>query len=222
MQISPHRVFCCPVPVNESNFKLAACPVTVNESDFELSSFPVLVNELHFELFACPVLIREFAYRLSARSVATRENIDGLPIFPALVLESVHALSVSFASVFPMSQSRFWSAVESRTGALLLLYLLPLGGFLPCLLRTGGLLLCLLRRGGLLPNTFCWVLQIIDKRVSIQFGSRPPRFMGVFSTKEASQQVLVMEQEVKALLEKRAIEYVRTPTGKPGFTAGIS
>ncbi len=107
MQISPHRVFCCPVPVNESNFKLAACPVTVNESDFELSSFPVLVNELHFELFACPVLIREFAYRLSARSVATRENIDGLPIFPALVLESVHALSVSFASVFPMSQSRF-------------------------------------------------------------------------------------------------------------------
>ncbi len=105
MQISPHRVFCCPVPVNESNFKLAACPVTVNESDFELSSFPVLVNELHFELFACPVLIREFAYRLSARSVATRENIDGLPIFPALVLESVHALSVSFASVFPMSQS---------------------------------------------------------------------------------------------------------------------
>ncbi len=46
--------------------------------------------------------------------------------------------------------------------------------------------------------------------------------MGVFSTKEASQQVLVMEQEVKALLEKRAIEYVPTPTGNPGFTAGIS
>ncbi len=44
------------------------------------------------------------------------------------------------------------------------------------------------------------------KRVSIQFGSRPPRFMGVFSTEVAPQQVLVKEQEVKALLEKGAIE----------------
>ncbi len=46
------------------------------------------------------------------------------------------------------------------------------------------------------------------KRVSILFGFRLPRFMGVFSTEEAPQQVLVMEQEVKALLEKGAIEYV--------------
>ncbi len=46
------------------------------------------------------------------------------------------------------------------------------------------------------------------KRVSIQFGSRPPRFMGVFSPEVAPRQVLVMEQEVKALLEKGAIEYV--------------
>ncbi len=42
----------------------------------------------------------------------------------------------------------------------------------------------------------------------MQFGSRPPRFMGVFLTEVALQQVLVMEQEVKALLEKGAIEYV--------------
>ncbi len=46
------------------------------------------------------------------------------------------------------------------------------------------------------------------KRVSIQFGSRPPRFMGVFSIEVAPQQALLMEQEVKALLEKGAIEYV--------------
>ncbi len=57
-------------------------------------------------------------------------------------------------------------------------------------------------------NISHWVLQTI-KRVSIQFRSRPPRFMGVFSTRcPPPQQVLVMEQEVKALLEKGAIEYV--------------
>ncbi len=50
----------------------------------------------------------------------------------------------------------------------------------------------------LLPNISCWVLQTIEKRVSIQFGSRPPRFMGVLEV--APQQVLVMEPEVKALL----------------------
>ncbi len=46
------------------------------------------------------------------------------------------------------------------------------------------------------------------KMVSIQFGSCPPRFIEVFSTEVAPQQVLVMEQEVKTLLEKGAIEYV--------------
>ncbi len=51
----------------------------------------------------------------------------------------------------------------------------------------------------LLPNISCW---------DLQFGSRLPRFMGVFSTEVAPQQVLVMEQEVKALLVKGAIEYV--------------
>ncbi len=49
----------------------------------------------------------------------------------------------------------------------------------------------------LLPNISRWVLQIIEKG-----------FMGVFVTKVAPQQVLVMEQEVKPLLEKGAIEYV--------------
>ncbi len=53
--------------------------------------------------------------------------------------------------------------------------------------------------------------------VSIQFGSRPPRFMWAFSTEKAPQQVLVMEQEVKALLEKRAIEYVPHSNRETGF-----
>ncbi len=44
-----------------------------------------------------------------------------------------------------------------------------------------------------------WVLQTIEKWNQIQ-----------------------LEQEVKALLEKGAIQYVLTPTGKPGFTAGTS
>ncbi len=60
----------------------------------------------------------------------------------------------------------------------------------------------------LLPNISHWVLQTIEKGYQIQFGSRPPRFMGVLSTEVAPQQVLVMEQEIKALLEKGAIEYV--------------
>ncbi len=60
----------------------------------------------------------------------------------------------------------------------------------------------------LLPNISHWVLQTIEKRYQIQFGSRPPRFMGLFSTEVAPQRVLVMEQEVKALLEKGDIEYV--------------
>ncbi len=60
----------------------------------------------------------------------------------------------------------------------------------------------------LLSNISRWVLQTIEKGYQIQFGSRPPRFMRGLSTKVAPQQVLVMEQEVKSLLEKGAIEYV--------------
>ncbi len=49
----------------------------------------------------------------------------------------------------------------------------------------------------LLPNISCWVLQTIEKGYQIQFGSRPPRFMGVFSTEVAPQQVLVMDKKWK-------------------------
>ncbi len=41
--------------------------------------------------------------------------------------------------------------------------------------------------------------------------------MGVLSTEVAPQQVLVMEQEVKALLEKGAIEYVPHSNRETGF-----
>ncbi len=69
----------------------------------------------------------------------------------------------------------------------------------------------------LLPNISCWVLQTIEQGYKIQFGSCPPRFMGVLSTEEAQQQVLVMEQEVKALLDKGAIEYVPHSNRETGF-----
>lgn len=59
-----------------------------------------------------------------------------------------------------------------------------------------------------LTNVSRWVLQTIEKGYQIQFGSRPPTFMGVLSTVVGPEQVLVMEQEVKTLLEKGAIEYV--------------
>ncbi len=88
--------------INKPDFELLVSPVTVTESDFKLSSCPVPVNEFNFELSACPVLIREFACGLSDRSVVTRGNIDGLPMFPASVLESVHVLCFS---VFPRSLS---------------------------------------------------------------------------------------------------------------------
>ncbi len=41
--------------------------------------------------------------------------------------------------------------------------------------------------------------------------------MGVLSTEVAPQQVLVMEQEVKALLEKGTIEYVPHSNRETGF-----
>ncbi len=69
----------------------------------------------------------------------------------------------------------------------------------------------------LLPNISHWVLQTIEKGYQIQFGCRPPRFMGVLSTEVAPQQVLVMEQEIKALLEKGAIEYVPHSNRETGF-----
>ncbi len=69
----------------------------------------------------------------------------------------------------------------------------------------------------LLPNISHWVLQTIRKGYQIQFGSRPPRFMGVLSTEVAPQQVLAMEQEIKALLKKEAIEYVPHSNRETGF-----
>ncbi len=69
----------------------------------------------------------------------------------------------------------------------------------------------------LLPNISHWVLQTIRKGYQIQFGSRPSRFMGVLSTEVALQQVLALEQEIKALLEKEAIEYVPHSNRETGF-----
>ncbi len=68
-----------------------------------------------------------------------------------------------------------------------------------------------------LPNISRWGQQTIEKGYQIQFRSRPPRFMGVLSTEVAPQQVLVMEQEVKALLEKGTIEYVPHSNRETGF-----
>ncbi len=74
----------------------------------------------------------------------------------------------------------------------------------------------------LLPNISHWVLQTIRKGYQIQFGSRPPRFIGVLSTEVAPQQVLAMEQEIKALLEKEAIEYVPHSNRETGWTCDCS
>ncbi len=53
-----------------------------------------------------------------------------------------------------------------------------------------------------------WVLQTVEKGYRIQFAFPPPRFSGVTPTLVGPEQALVMEQEVKALLRKEAIEVV--------------
>ncbi|XP_048030341.1 uncharacterized protein LOC125257733 [Megalobrama amblycephala] len=69
----------------------------------------------------------------------------------------------------------------------------------------------------LLPNISQWVLRTVEKGYAIQFGSRPPRFAGVLPTVVGPEQALVMEQEVKTLLEKGAIEHVLPPDRESGF-----
>ncbi len=55
------------------------------------------------------------------------------------------------------------------------------------------------------------------KRVSNTVQVSPSQVLGVLSTEVAPQQVLVMEKEVKALLEKGAIEYVPHSNRETGF-----
>ncbi|XP_048024136.1 LOW QUALITY PROTEIN: uncharacterized protein LOC125253920 [Megalobrama amblycephala] len=69
----------------------------------------------------------------------------------------------------------------------------------------------------LLPNISQWVLRTVEKGYAIQFGSRPPRFAGVLPTVVGPEQALVMEQEVKTLLEKEAIEHVLPLDRENGF-----
>lgn len=57
----------------------------------------------------------------------------------------------------------------------------------------------------LLPNVSQWVPQIIEKGYRIQFDSHPPRFNGILPTVVGPKQALIMEQEVIALLGKKAI-----------------
>ncbi len=60
----------------------------------------------------------------------------------------------------------------------------------------------------LLRNVSQWVLHTVERRYTIQFGSCPPLFNGVFPTLVGPKQALVMEQEVETLLRKEAIEVV--------------
>ena len=69
----------------------------------------------------------------------------------------------------------------------------------------------------LLPNVSQWVLHTVEKGYRIQFGSAPPMFNGVTPTIVGPEQGLVMEQEVKALLEKEAIEVVPPQDRESGF-----
>ncbi len=69
----------------------------------------------------------------------------------------------------------------------------------------------------LLPNVSQWVLQTVEKGYRIQFAFPPLRFSGVTPTLVGPEQALVMEQEVKALLRKEAIEVVHPHERESGF-----
>jgi len=68
-----------------------------------------------------------------------------------------------------------------------------------------------------LPKVSQWVLQSIERGYAIQFRSPPPRFNGVLPTVVGPEQALVMEQEVKTLLQKEAIERVPPPSKESGY-----
>lgn len=69
----------------------------------------------------------------------------------------------------------------------------------------------------MLPNVSQWVLNIIKNGYAIQFRTRPPRFRGVLPTVVGPEQALVLEQEVKTLLLKGAIERVPPPSRELGY-----
>ncbi len=69
----------------------------------------------------------------------------------------------------------------------------------------------------LLPNVSQWVLQTVGKGYRIPFAFPPPRFSGMTPTLVGPEQALVMEQEVKALLRKEAIEVVPPHERESGF-----
>lgn len=62
-----------------------------------------------------------------------------------------------------------------------------------------------------LPNISQWVVRTVDKGYRLQFGSRPPKFMGVLETVVGPKQAQVMEQEVQSLLAKEAIDIIPPP-----------
>ncbi len=93
-----------PETINASHvFRVGS--VNAIETIYELSSCSVSVNEPGFELSASnPV------YELSFRPVSVSRPIDDFVVFSASSLGAMDALSVSYVSVFPRSQSLPWSS----------------------------------------------------------------------------------------------------------------
>ncbi len=69
----------------------------------------------------------------------------------------------------------------------------------------------------LLPNISPWVERTVEKGYMIQFAFRPPRFNGVVSTSVKPERVLLLTQELQALLDKGAIERVPLPDRESGY-----
>ncbi len=84
-------------------------PITAMESFNEPSVYPVIAKESISEQSVCPTTLKETNTKFVALSVTTQrptcEPIDDLLVFSAM-----DALSVSYVSVFPRSQSLPWSS----------------------------------------------------------------------------------------------------------------
>ncbi len=143
------------LPVGSSSLVTAQGPA------IELLTLPVTNSETINALYVCPVSTNDPDYKTVCPLSCHQGKYWWHPMFPALVLETIDALSVSCVSVFPRLQSLLWapalSAPPWRSSVLLCGLLLRRGDPRAGLLCYGGSLLhpfCRLHHGPLFCR-FC-------------------------------------------------------------------
>ncbi len=95
------------LPVGSSSLVTAQAPA------IELLTLPVTNSETINALYVCPVSTNEPDYKTVCPLSCHQGKYWWHPMFPALVLETIDALSVSCVSVFPRLQSLLWAPALS-------------------------------------------------------------------------------------------------------------